>query len=116
MFFFPLVYLLGLLQACRELYKKRPAGILFFIVVGLPIYITALSVSHLYGMDFLVPLFQYAKEGLVIATLAFCIYKLPAPPVANWLDKLMLLFFFVCDGLRLFAIGKFWAIRKSSRL
>jgi hypothetical protein len=112
MFFFPLVYLLGLLQACRELYKSRPAGILFFIVVGLPIYITALSVSHLYGMDFLVPLLQYAKEGLVIATLAFCIYKLPAPPVANWLDKLMLLFFLYVMAYIFLPLGSFGLFEK----
>jgi len=112
MFFFPLVYLLGFLQACRELYNKRPAGILFFIVIGLPIYITALSVSHLYGIDFIVPFLQYVKEGLVIATLAFIIYQLPAPPVFNGLDKLMLLFFLYVMVYVFLPLGTFGLFEK----
>ena len=112
MFLFPLVYLFSFLYACRELFSKRPAGILLFIVVGLPFYITSLSVLHLYGLDILVPFFQYTKEGIVIASLAFIIYQLPTPPLLNWLDKLMMLFFLYVGSYILLPLGSFGIFEK----
>ena len=107
MFLFPLVYLLSFLIACRELWSKRPAGITWFFILGLPLYITSLSVAHLYGWDSLIPVMQYAKEGIVLAAFFFIIYKLQHLPAFNWLDRLMLLFFLYVGAYVFLPLGSF---------
>jgi hypothetical protein len=109
---FPLVYLFSFLYACKELLEKRPAGVLFFIIIGLPIYITSLSVVHLVGFDFWVPFLQYTKEGVVIAALAVIVYRLPAPPSFHALDKLILLFFLYVLAYVFLPIGSFGPFQK----
>lgn len=112
MFVFPLAYLLSFFYACKELSVKKPVGVLFFIIVGLPLYITSLSVLHLYGLDFLVPLFQYAKEVILVAALAYLVYRLPALPVFNLLDKLVLFFFLFVSSYILLPLGSFGIFEK----
>ena len=107
MFLFPLVYLLSFLIACREVWAKRPAGITWFFIIGLPLYITSLSVVHLYGFDSLIPVLQYAKEGIVLACFGFIMYTLPSMPAFNGLDRLMLLFFLYVGVYIFLPLGSF---------
>ena len=107
MFLFPLVYLLSFLIACREVWAKRPAGITWFFIIGLPLSITSLSVVHLYGFDSLIPVLQYAKEGIVLACFGFIMYTLPSMPAFNGLDRLMLLFFLYVGVYIFLPLGSF---------
>ncbi len=89
---FPLVYLSAFLLALRRLLHKEPDGLLVFIVFALPIYLTSLSVSFLFGYGSFVPVMQVFKEVLVLIALLVCIWKLPRKFKPNSTDWLLILY------------------------
>lgn len=92
MLIFPLVYFSSLIYSLNYIFKKKYEAILVFFIFGLPIYITSLSILHLYGWDILIPAFQYSKEIIVITSISLILYELNDLPEFNLLDKLMALF------------------------
>ncbi len=67
---FALIYAAGFFYSLREVLARRYEQILVFFLLSLPIYITALSTLHQAGLGFLVPVFQYSKEIILMVTLA----------------------------------------------
>jgi hypothetical protein len=93
MILFALIYAAGFFYALREIFARRYEQILVFFLLSLPIYITALSTLHQAGLEFLVPVFQYSKEIILVITLAMLVFQLDAWPKLNILDKLVLGYF-----------------------
>jgi hypothetical protein len=89
MLIFPLVYLSSLIYAMKNIFSKQYDAILVFFVVGLPIYITTLSVLDLYELDILIPFVQYTKEVIVVVTLSLLVYQMNERPRFTLLDKLV---------------------------
>ena len=58
MFLFPFAYLVSFFYAVTQMFKKQIEGFLIFVIVGLPIYINAMSVSFMYGFSRWIPLLQ----------------------------------------------------------
>ena len=68
MFLFPIIYIVFFAIAVYHLLKSKVDGALLFIIFGLPIYITSLSTTFLYGFTFLVPILQSFKEIIILLT------------------------------------------------
>ncbi len=95
---FPLVFLGAFLLALKKLLNKEPDGVLVFIIFALPIYLTSLSVSFLFGYAALVPAMQVLKEVLVLIALVVCVWKLRQrfkPDGTDWLLILYVLYAFL---------------------
>jgi len=59
---------------------------LIFIILGLSMYTTAMSVTYTLGLKLLVPVFQYFKEILILSTLALNIARLKHRPRFHLID------------------------------
>jgi hypothetical protein len=91
-FIFPLIYLVSFMMAVREVYKGRTEGILLFIIFGLSMYTTAMSVSFMYGLKSFIPVFQFFKEFLVLSVLVLNIVNLKYRPRFHLVDYAILAF------------------------
>ncbi len=74
------------------LIKGRNNAVFIFIIFGLPIYTTTLSVSFDLGMRWLVTLIQYSKETLILVFFINTILSINKRPVLCLVDKLVLSF------------------------
>ena len=90
MFIFSLLFIFIFLYAINGVLKKKEELVLSFFIFALPIYITALSTTMLYGFDKLVPFMQYAKELIIIITLIVLIVRIEAPIKFHIFDKLVI--------------------------
>lgn len=86
MFIFTLIFVASFIVAFREVLKGRRDGILTFVILGLSIYTTAMSVTYTLGLRLLIPVFQYFKEILVLCTLALNVVSLKYRPRFHLID------------------------------
>jgi hypothetical protein len=93
MFLFPLTYLASFFYAITKLFKKQVDGFLIFVIVGLPIYINAMSVSFMYGFSRWIPLLQSFKELAVLGACLLVATQIKQRPVLHVIDKLIIAFF-----------------------
>jgi hypothetical protein len=93
MFLFPLTYLASFFYAITKLFKKQVDGFLIFVIVGLPIYINAMSVSFMYGFSRWIPLLQSFKELAVLGACLLVATQIKQRPVLHLIDKLIIAFF-----------------------
>lgn len=101
MFLFPCIYILSFLIALYRLFLNKPQNIFLFFVFGLPVYITSLSVTFLYGFGRFIPVLQSFKEVLVICTLGVLLYDRKNKLQLHTIDRFILAFLF-CTVLYLF--------------
>ena len=92
MILFPILYLAAFFYGLVLLYKKDIRGFPIFVIGGLPIYIHALSVTHLYGMASIIPAMQACKEIMVFASFVMVLFTLQEKPTWHSIDKWMLVF------------------------
>ena len=109
---FPITYLLSFSYSIKEVWNGSYGHLYVFLVAGLPIYITSLSILHSNGLDVVIPLFQYSKELLVLLTLGLLLYRLPALPTWNWLDKFMIFYVVYTAVFVVLPIGTFGMVEK----
>ncbi|OKS86918.1 O-antigen ligase family protein [Mucilaginibacter polytrichastri] len=62
---------------------------MLFLIFGMSIYTTAMSVSFLYGLKDVIHVFQFFKEALVLSLLGISIYTLKARPKFGLIDYLI---------------------------
>ena len=89
MFIFPLIYLTSFIVALREVLKGNRAGLLIFMVFGLSIYTTAMSVTFILGLKVFIPYMQGFKEALVFTVLFLNIASLKHRPRFHLIDYLI---------------------------
>lgn len=92
MFIFPLIYLISFIVACREVLNGNRQGILIFLIFGLSIYTTAMSVAFMLGLKDLIPFFQSFKEVLILSVLILNIVTLKFRPRFHLIDYLIFSF------------------------
>lgn len=95
MLLFPIIYIVSFVWALQALYKKQPEGFLLFIIVGLPIYTTTLSVCFISGLAKFLPLLQSFKEILALLSFGIIVWNNKRKIELTKLDKLVLLYFAV---------------------
>lgn len=93
MIIFTLVFLFSFVLAVKEIIKGNTHGILLFIIFGLSMYTTAMSVAFTIGLKEVIPAFQFFKELLVITVLGINIFSLRKKPRFHLVDYLILFFF-----------------------
>lgn len=89
---FPIIYVLSFLASILALIRGRNNAVFLFIIFGLPIYTTSLSISFDLGMRWLVTLIQYSKETLILVFFINTILSINKRPVLYTIDKLILSF------------------------
>src|ERR1700710_3179431 len=92
MFVFPLIYIVSFFIALREAIKGNRAGVLIFLIFGLSMYTTAMSVAFMLGLKDLIPFFQYFKEVLILSTFILNIVNLRYKPRFHLIDYVILAF------------------------
>jgi len=92
LFIFPLIYLTSFFVALREVIKGNRQGIFVFLIFGLSMYTTAMSVAFLLGLKDFIPVFQYFKEVLIITLLILNIVTLKYLPRLHLIDYAILAF------------------------
>lgn len=90
MFVFPIIYLLLFSLAITRIIRGKPESALLFIIFGLPIYITTLSIATLYELKNWVPFLQSCKEIVVLLTLITVLFTLKRKPKLYLIDWLFI--------------------------
>jgi hypothetical protein len=90
MFIFPLIYITSFFVAIREVFKGNRQAVLLFLIFGLSMYTTAMSVAFLLGLKDIIPVFQFFKEILIISTLILNIVTLKYRPRFSLIDYAIL--------------------------
>ncbi len=88
MFLFPAIYILLFSIAITRIIRGKPEAALLFIIFGLPIYITTLSVATLFELKNWVPLLQGCKELVILLTLTTVLFTLMKKPKFYPIDYL----------------------------
>jgi hypothetical protein len=112
MFVFPIIYLTSFLVSISQLIKNKLEGITIFMVFGLPIYTTALSLLYMYGFGHYITFLQALKEILVLIALGLLIYHYSRKIVLHIVDKLMIAFFLYTLAYVFLPIGQYGIIAK----
>ena len=107
MFLFPVIYIISFISAIVLLFKKEVKGFLLFAVIGLPIYINALSVTYMYGFDKAIPIMQAFKEICLLIAFTLVLSQLKKRPKLYLVDKLILLFFLYSLLYLILPIGEY---------
>ncbi len=92
MFIFPLIFITSFFVALREVYRGKGDGIFIFLIFGLSLYTTAMSVSFMLGLKGIIPVFQFFKEVLVLCVLTLNVLSLKQRPRFHLLDYLIFAF------------------------
>lgn len=93
MFIFPLIYFSAFFIALKNLISRNKQGALIFLIFGLPIYTTSLSVALQSGFANLVPIMQPFKELLILFTLGIGIWELKRQIRFQSIDYAILAYF-----------------------
>lgn len=109
---FPIAYLLSFSYSIKGVWTGNYGHWSVFLIAGLPIYITSLSILHSNGLDAVIPFFQYSKEIGVLLTLGLLVYRLPALPKWNWLDKFMIFYLLYTALFVVLPVGTFGVVEK----
>jgi hypothetical protein len=76
MLIFPIIYFSSFFIAIKQLFNQNKQGIFIFLIFGLPIYTTSLSIVLQDGLGSLIPVMQLFKELLTLITLGMCTWEL----------------------------------------
>ncbi len=105
MFLFPLLYLGSFFYALKNLILKNKQGIFIFLVFGLPIYTTSLSLALQSGFGSFLPYMQPLKEIIILFTLGVGVWEYKGKFLMQTTDYLVLAFFFYTFLYILLPIG-----------
>ena len=86
---FPLIYLLAFGVSMRGLLQGRSRDMLVFIIMGLPIYTTSLSVAFYFGGKPVVSVMQLCKELVVLTATVVVLLSIREKPKLMLVDKLV---------------------------
>lgn len=107
MFLFPVIYIISFLQGLRQLAKKQVEGFLIFTIIGLPLYINALSVTFMYGFAGMVPLMQSFKEISILFGCWVVGTRIKRNPKLHSIDLMILAFILYTFLYALLPIGSY---------
>lgn len=106
MFIFLLIYIISFVIAVRAVFKGNAQGVLIFMIFGLSVYYTAMSVAFTLGLKDLIPTFQAFKELLIITLLISNILALKYRPRFHLIDYLILAYFIYLVAYAILPIGE----------
>ena len=89
---FPIAYIVSFLVSLWGVFKKRGEAIFIFVIVGLPIYNTALSITYAYRLKGWIPALQSCKELLILLSLSMLVWNYRKKITFHSLDYWILAF------------------------
>jgi hypothetical protein len=92
MFIFPLVFFASFILSIRSIYNGKRDALLTFVIFGLSIYSTAMSVAFLYGLKAFIPFAQFFKEVIVLGVLFLNIAAFRSLPKFHLIDYVIFAF------------------------
>lgn len=106
LFIFPLVYVCSFILSVRELIRGNKQGMLLYLIFGLSIYTTALSVTFNMGLkDLLIPL-QFFKEIIIAIVFISSLWHLKRTLRFHFIDYAIFAFFVYTLLYALLPIGE----------
>lgn len=105
MLLFPIIYLSAFALSILSQLRGRTEAFLLFIIFGLPIYITTLSVTFMYGFGSVIPVMQWFKEINLLLAFIMVLATLRKKPEFSLSDKLVLVYFLYTALYVLLPIG-----------
>jgi hypothetical protein len=106
MIIFPLIYLSSFFFTVKEFLKGNKETIFLFLIFGLSIYTTSISVIVKLGLNSYVGFFQSFKEIIIISLLGWCLYTYKEIIKLERVDYLILIFFLYTTTYALLPIGE----------
>lgn len=93
MFIFPLIYISAFFFALKEIIRGNRQSVLLFLIFGLPIYITTLSIAFNLGLRDFISILQLFKEALIVTLLGFQLWNLKARLRLHFIDYAVIAYF-----------------------
>ena len=93
MFIFPLIYFSSFLIALKEILRGSKQSFLLFLIFGLSMYTTAMSVAFQLGFKDFIGLFQSFKELIILALLGWTIWSYKAVVKLHFIDYAIFAYF-----------------------
>lgn len=109
---FPFAYLLSFILSLRALLKQKANAIFIYVIAGLPIYNTALSIVYGYKLKSWIPVLQSFKELLIVVALVVAVWNYRKKLVPHRLDYWILAFLGYTALYVLLPIGKYDVLQK----
>jgi hypothetical protein len=109
---FPFAYLLSFILSLRALLKQKANAIFIYVIAGLPIYNTALSIVYGYKLKSWIPVLQSFKELLIIVALVVAVWNYRKKLVPHRLDYWILAFLGYTALYVILPIGKYDIVQK----
>jgi len=105
MIIFPFIYIYTFFIALLKILYNKAEAVLLFLIFGLPVYITAISVCNLYGFTSIIPVLQSFKEMIILTTLTVVLLNLKKKIHFHLVDKLVLSYFLLVLLYALIPLG-----------
>lgn len=109
---FGLMYTGTFFYALRSVILGNTEGFFIFIIWGLPVYITVLSLVYICGYPYLVPILQSFKEFLILVTLPALVLQLRSSIRLQLADWLVICFFLLSAAYLFIPLGEYSFIQK----
>ncbi|RZL19664.1 MAG: O-antigen ligase domain-containing protein [Pedobacter sp.] len=93
MIVFPLIYIASFFYSLKQLISKNKQGILVFVIFGLPIYTSSLSIALQAGFGSIIPFMQPFKELIVLATLGVGVWEFKGKFRPQLIDYFVIAYF-----------------------
>jgi hypothetical protein len=106
MFVFLLIYIISFIVSLREVLKGNGQGVLVFMIFGLSMYYTAMSVAFTLGLKDVIPIFQVFKEVLILSLLVLNIITLKYRPRLHLIDYAIIAYFVYLVAYAILPIGE----------
>ncbi len=92
-FIFPVIYILSFILAITDFIRGKKDGFLLFLIFGLSIYTSALSVTFMLGFKDLIIYLQSFKEIFILLMLGTSLWNLKTRIKLHFIDYAILTFF-----------------------
>lgn len=107
MFLFPLLYCLSFIYSFINILKGKLSAVFIFLIFGLSIYTTSLSISFGLGFENLIPLLQSFKEIIILIVFSITIYHANLKMKLHLVDYFILTYFAYTFLYVIFPIGEY---------
>lgn len=89
---FPIVFVGSFLYSIYQLLHKKADALFPLFLIGLPLYITSLSVTMLLGFPIFIPILQASKEVFILLSLLAVLFQLQKRIKFSLIDYLLIIY------------------------
>jgi hypothetical protein len=109
---FPILYIIAFVIALRGILKQKEDALFLFVILALPIYNTALTISYGNGFKDWVPYLQSFKESILLIAFLSLIWNYKRKFIFRAIDQWLIVFFIGTFLIALLPLGRYTVIQK----